>query len=88
MPALSQFIANVVKLIIQPILALLFALALFAFVGGVGVFFDFKGDDPKARDRGRRVLMWGIAGFFIMVSAVAILAIVTRTFCPTAFCQQ
>lgn len=87
MTALSHFIENVVTFIIQPLLALLFALALFYFVFGVGVFFDLKGDDPKERERGRRVLMWGIAGFFIMVSAVAILAVVTRTFCGTAFCK-
>lgn len=87
MAALSHFIANIVTYIIQPILGLLFALALFAFVIGVGIFFDVKGNDPKERERGRRILLWGIAGFFIMVSAVSILAVVTRTFCPTAFCK-
>jgi hypothetical protein len=87
MATLSSFLSQVVKLIIEPLILLLFALALFAFVGGVGVFFDLKGDDPKERERGRRVLLWGIAGFFIMVSAVSILAVVTKTFCGTALCK-
>jgi len=87
MASLSTFLQNVTTHIIEPLLTLLFALALFAFVFGVGVFFDLKGDDPKERERGRRLLLWSIAGFFIMVSAVSLLAIVTRTFCGTALCK-
>jgi hypothetical protein len=85
MNELSIFIGNIVKFIIQPLLALLFALALFMFAGGVGVMILNSGD-PKAREKGRRVLLWGIVGIFIMVSAVSILAVITKTFCGTAFC--
>ncbi len=86
MEALSSFIAKVVSLIIQPLIALLFALALFFFAAGILFFFNIRGTDPKEREHGRRMLIWAVIGLFIMVSAVSILAAVTKTFCGTAFC--
>jgi len=87
MDALSVFLGNVVKLIIQPLLGLLFALALFMFGGGI-IFLSLGGSsDPKKRVQERKVLLWGVIGFFVMVSAVAILSVVTTTFCGTAFCK-
>ena len=85
MNQLSIFISNVVAYIIQPILGLLFALALFMFGGGV-INLILNSAEPKARETGRRMLLWGVVGLFIMVSAVSIIAVVTRSFCGTAFC--
>jgi len=85
MGALSTFISNIVTFIIQPILGLLFALALFLFGAGV-INLLMNSADPKARETGRRMLLWGVVGLFIMVSAVSIIAVVTRSFCGTAFC--
>ena len=87
MTELSQFISNIVTYIVQPIIVLLFALALFLFVNGATLFFDIRGADPKERDRGRRLLMWGVAGFFIMTFGMSIIAAVTTTFCGSAFCR-
>lgn len=88
MTVLSQFISNVVKDLIQPIIVLLFALAMFLFVNGVIIFFDVRGSDPKERARGRSLLMWGVVGFFVMMFGMSILAAVTKTFCGSIFCQQ
>lgn len=87
MNALSQFIANIVQYIIQPLIVLLFALALFLFVNGIILFFDVRGSDPKERERGRRLLIWGVVGFFIMTFGMAIIAVVTNTFCGSVFCK-
>ena len=86
MNSLSTFIANVVKLIVQPLLGLLFALAILFFGAGLAAFF-FSGDDPKVRQKTRSILIWGVIGFFIMVSAVAIISVVTNTFCGKPFCK-
>ena len=86
MTALSQFIANIVQYIIQPIIVLLFALAVFMFVNGVILFFDIRGADPKERDRGKKLLMWGVVGFFIMTFGMSIIAAITNTFCGSVFC--
>ena len=86
MQNLTQFITNVVQFIINPLIWLLFALALYYFVIGI-IPFMMKSDDPKERAKGRQHLLWSIVGFFIMVSVVAILATITATFCDgIAFC--
>jgi hypothetical protein len=87
MTTLSHFIANIVTYIIQPIIVLLFAAALFLFVNGATLFFDVRGSDPKERDRGKKLLLWGVAGFFIMTFGMSIIAAVTNTFCGTPFCK-
>ena len=88
MTALSQFISNIVQYIIQPIIVLLFAAAMFMFVSGVVLFFDVRGADPKERERGKRLLMWGVIGFFIMTFGMSIVAAVTNTFCGSVFCTN
>ena len=77
--ALTRLIDNITAKILQPIVWLLFALAMFYFVNGIATFM-LKADDPKARAKGRQEMIWGIVGFFIMVSVYAILSIVTNTF--------
>lgn len=77
--ALTRFISNATRLIIEPIIWLLFALALFYFVNGVATFM-LKADDPKARATGREHMVWGVIGFFIMVSVKFILDVLVGTF--------
>lgn len=79
MDALSTFISNVVRLIITPIIGLLFALALFYFVNGL-VGFIANADNPEARKKGTQHLFWGLIGFFIMVSVIGILSAAVGTF--------
>jgi Na+-driven multidrug efflux pump len=79
--ALTVFIGKVTGLIIQPIILLLFALAMFYFVNGM-ITFIAKSDDPKARETGRTHMIWGVVGFFIMVSVFTILRIATNTLFP------
>lgn len=84
--ALSNFISKVTTLILQPIVELIFALALFYFFYQVVVFIA-RADNPDARKKGQQQLLWGIIGLFIMASVIGILAAVTLTFCGTAFCK-
>lgn len=87
MDELKLFIAHIVQYIIQPIIVLLFALALFLFVNGAILFFDVRGADPKERERGKQLLLWGVIGFFVMTFGMSIIAAVTMTFCGSAFCK-
>lgn len=79
--ALTEFIGKFTGLILQPIILLLFALAMYYFVMGM-IMFISKSDDPKARETGRTHMMWGVIGFFIMVSVFTILRIATNTLFP------
>jgi hypothetical protein len=87
MASLEAFIGNIIRLIINPLIAMLFALALMYLVFGI-VTFIFKADDPKARESGKQHLIWGVVGMFIMVAVVSILGVLTNTFCPGhPFCR-
>lgn len=79
MNKLEIFIGNVVNLIIQPLITLLFALALAFFLWGLAMFVLNAGD-PDGRKKGRDALIWGIVGLFIMTGVMGILAAVTGTF--------
>jgi len=81
MNALSQFIANVVNLIINPLIGLLFALALAFFVWGAAQLVLNSGSD-EGRKKGKDALLWGLIGLFIMSAVFGILRVVVATFSP------
>jgi hypothetical protein len=67
-----SFINKVSQVIINPAIQILFLLALLYFLWGV---FNFvKGSDADdTRETGKRHMIWGIFGMFIMISAYGIL---------------
>lgn len=79
MQVLSNFIGKLVDLIIQPLVGLLFALALAFFVYGAAMFILNAGDS-EARKKGKDALIWGLIGLFIMSSVWGILNVLTNTF--------
>lgn len=81
MDRFNAFIDLVVSLIIQPLITLLFALALAYFVWGMAQFI-LNAADSEGRERGKRALLWGIVGIFIMTAVIGILRITLGTFAP------
>lgn len=77
--AVAAFVQNVNNAIINPLLALLFALGLLLFFYGALVFLVSTGDDGKRQD-GKRHMFWGLVGMVIMVSVFGILQIGLATF--------
>jgi uncharacterized membrane protein YidH (DUF202 family) len=76
---LDQFIFNFNKLIINPLIILLFALALMLFLYGVVEFIANQGSEEK-KTKGKSHMLWGIIGITIMMGVWAILDIVLNTF--------
>ncbi len=76
---IAPFLNNVNKFVLNPIISLLFALALLVFFWGLFVFIA-KADSPEERENGKRKLLWGVIGMFIMVSVYAIIRIILGTF--------
>jgi hypothetical protein len=74
MEYLNRFVTNIVN----PIIYFLFAIALMYFLYGVIVFI-LNADDEEARKTGKKHILWGIIGLFIMVSVYGILGIVLGT---------
>ena len=71
---LNRFVDNIVN----PVIYFLFAIALLDFLYGVLVFI-INADDETARDTGKKHMLWGIIGLFIMVSVYGILGLIIGT---------
>ena len=79
MDALITFVGKVVDLIINPFIVLLFTAALFLFFLGMVQFILGASDETK-RQTGKRHMVWGVIGLFIMVGVFGIMAVLLRTF--------
>ncbi len=79
MDDLALFLAKINENIVNPILALLFTVALLYFF--VGLFKFVQGAESKElRQTGRQHMLWGIIGLFFMTTIYLILQMVLVTF--------
>src|SRR3989344_8630604 len=76
--SIDSFIRNADRLIINPLINLLFALALVYFLYGVFEFFLNQGNEEK-KTSGKSHMLWGVIGITIMMGVWAILGIITNT---------
>lgn len=76
--SLDSFLANTNRLIINPIIYLLFAIALVYFLYGM-VEFIAGADNEEKRMTGKNHMIWGIIGIGIMLSVWSILQILINT---------
>ncbi|MBI4118301.1 MAG: hypothetical protein HY455_02080 [Parcubacteria group bacterium] len=74
-----ELIFRINEFILNPIIAILFGIALVVFLWGV-VEFIWKSNEETARERGQQHIMWGLIGMFIMVAVFSIIHIIARTF--------
>lgn len=73
----EQVIANLVRVVINPLITLLFAVAGVVFLYGVMQFISAKGSgDTSGFEKGKQHMIWGIVGMAIILSAFAIKAFV------------
>lgn len=68
--------SNLVDNIINPLLLLLFAVGLLVFVFGVVEFIYGLNTNSEAKDNGKRHMLWGLIGMFIMAVAYPIVLII------------
>jgi hypothetical protein len=79
MDVAREFVGNLNLAIFNPLIVLMFAAAALYFVYGIFKFVANSSSD-EARNEGKRHMMYGIIGIFIMVSALALIRIVLNTF--------
>jgi hypothetical protein len=69
-----------VSVILNPILALLFAVGLLVFTWGIVEFMvGLSADTASKKEDGKRHMLWGIVGMFIMSIAWALVQIIGNT---------
>lgn len=76
--SLNEFIGNVDRMIINPLIGLLFALAIAYFLYGVFQFLSNQENEEK-KTTGKSHMLWGIIGITIMMGVWTILGIVLNT---------
>jgi uncharacterized membrane protein YbhN (UPF0104 family) len=74
----EEFVGNLNSAILNPLIVLLFALAALYFVYGLFKFVANSSSDD-ARNQGKRHMVYGVIGMFIMVSAFALISLVLNT---------
>jgi hypothetical protein len=79
----TQLTNQLTTFVVNPLLALLFAVGLLVFFWGVVEFlFDINirgGEGGSSKNDGKQHMLWGIFGMFIMASALAILNLLSNT---------
>ena len=78
-PQVTTLITNINNVILNPIKLFLITLAIVIFLWGLVEFIAKSGSDSE-REEGKKHMIWGIIGLFIMVSAIAIIQIFLNTF--------
>ncbi|MDE2213380.1 MAG: hypothetical protein KGJ34_02510 [Patescibacteria group bacterium] len=76
----TQFRDSLVSVIVQPLILLLFGVALLVFAWGIVEFLIGLSSGSEQKDSGKRHMLWGIIGLVIMTGAYAIINIVLGTF--------
>ena len=78
MDSARELILKINALIINPLIILLLAIAAVVFIWGVVQFVWGMGGEED-RVKGKRHMIWGIVGIFVMIGVFGILAILMNT---------
>lgn len=71
---------GIIGLINNVAVPLLFAVAFIVFIWGVFTYFIAGGADEEKRETGKSLMLWGIIGFFLMVSVWGLVNILRGSF--------
>jgi type VI protein secretion system component VasK len=76
---IDSLLDRINEFILNPVIVLMFAVALIVFFWGL-VEFIAKAGNEEGRSIGKRNMMWGIVGIFIMVAVYGIIKLILSTF--------
>jgi hypothetical protein len=74
---LGDTILSIINEVLVPIV---FAIAFIVFIWGVFQYFIQGGSDEEAKEKGKSLMLWGLIGFFLMVSIWGLVNILVGTF--------
>ncbi len=77
-PALQTLISNINRYVINPLIVLGFAVAMVVFLWGVFNYVRGAGD-PKARETGRKHILWSVVGLAIMFTVFGIMTVISNS---------
>jgi hypothetical protein len=77
--SIGVFLNRISAAILDPLIFLLFAVATIVFAWGMVKFIVGAGD-PTNREEGKKAILWGVVGMFIMMGVYGIIRVVLNTF--------
>lgn len=72
----GSFIINTINNVLVPVI---FAIAFIVFLWGAFSAFILGANDDTAKEKGKNLMLWGLIGFFVMVSVWGLVNILTGT---------
>lgn len=75
----STVLQNIVDLILDPLILLIFSFGLLVFLWGLLEFIR-SGANPQKHKEGTEHMIWGVLGMFIMVAFWGIIMLIANTF--------
>ncbi len=75
----QSFVGKINTVILFPLITLMMVIALIIFLWG-GFEYVRGANEPTAREKGKKHLIWGVIGLLVMLSAFSILTIAANTF--------
>lgn len=70
---------RIIEVIIDPTILLIFTLGFLVFLWGM-LEFMVNPEDGGVREKGKKHMLWGIVGMFIMISVGGIISLIQDTF--------
>lgn len=77
--SIDALLDRISNAILNPFIILLFAASTAVFIWGVVKFIAGAADD-KVREEGKKNILWGVVGMFIMMSVFGIINVLLGTF--------
>ncbi|MFM2357983.1 MAG: hypothetical protein RJA61_720 [Candidatus Parcubacteria bacterium] len=78
-PIVADKLSVINRVIINPLILLMFAVALLVFF--IGIFqMIANSESDEAREKGKQTMIYGIFGFFIMIGVYGIIQLILSTF--------
>lgn len=79
MDKLTSIAQSIITFINTTLVPLVFAIAFIVFIWGVFTYFIRGGDNPEKRQTGTQFIMYGLVGFFVMLSVWGLVNLLTGT---------
>ena len=76
---INDLLGRINQFILNPLIVLMFVVALLVFFWGL-VEFIYKAGSEDGREVGKRNMMYGIIGMFVMVGVYGIITLILNTF--------
>lgn len=76
---MAELLYKINQAILNPLLILLIGIAFVVFLWGI-VEFLAKSSGDEAREKGKRNMLWGLFGMFVMIAVFGIIRLVLGTF--------